>query len=311
MKKFLKYLLYLGLLSVLGLLVYGLIKNIMGPDPCRCLALQYENPNVYSELSSRIRSNPNQTYDELKDDMKELQEKQENSWALSKSCSDFYFKKANLTYGNFSKEKYIAYLSGLCNSQKVPQYDSTEEPEEGPEVTNVPDEEIKKIIEGIQNRNSVKTVSEDEVLTDNIDEDEVMPEEIEIKRTSTNKFVGTYSFSNNECENGCGSLLINPESDNSLIFYLEVNRGAPNYNSGSLMGKLFISNQNTYEYTSNEFGSCGLTFKLDDNFISIKTIDNRNDCGFGNNVSADGVYKLLNNYIPEYYINGEGSKIFF
>ena len=133
----------------------------------------------------------------------------------------------------------------------------------------------------------------------------------QIKEGSTNKFVGTYSFGNNECENGCGSLLIHPESDNSLIFYLEVNRGAPSYNSGSLMGKLFISNQNTYEYTSNEFGSCGLTFKLDDDFISIKTIDDRYNCGFGNAVSADGVYKLLNNYIPEYYITREGSKFFF
>ena len=133
----------------------------------------------------------------------------------------------------------------------------------------------------------------------------------QIKEGSTNKFVGTYSFGNNECENGCGSLLIHPESDNSLIFYLEVNRGAPSYNSGSLMGKLFISNQNTYEYTSNEFGFCGLTFKLDDDFISIKTIDNGYNCGFGNAVSADGVYKLLNNYIPEYYITREGSKFFF
>ena len=135
--------------------------------------------------------------------------------------------------------------------------------------------------------------------------------DIEIKRKSTNEFVGTYSFGDNECENGCGSLLIHPESDSSVIFYLEVNRGAPNYNSGAVKGKLFMSSENIYEYNSNKFGACGLVFELDDVFMKIKTIVNKNNCGFGFNVSADGLYKLLDNNVPEYYTNGEGSKNLF
>ena len=42
--------------------------------------------------------------------------------------------------------------------------------------------------------------------------------DIEINRTSTNKLVGTYSFGDNECENGCGELLIHPNSDGSFSF---------------------------------------------------------------------------------------------
>ena len=135
--------------------------------------------------------------------------------------------------------------------------------------------------------------------------------DIEINRTSTNKLVGTYSFGDNECENGCGELLIHPNSDGSLQFYLSVNRGAPNYNSGAVRGNLLMSKPNTYIFSSNHFGACGLSFELNDIIMIVKTMENRNNCGFGYNVSADGQYKLLNNFIPEYFTNGEGSKILF
>ena len=72
-----------------------------------------------------------------------------------------------------------------------------------------------------------------------------------------------------------------------------------------------MSSENIYEYNSNKFGACGLVFELDDVFMKIKTIVNKNNCGFGYNVSADGSYKLLDNYVPEYYTNGEGSKNLF
>ena len=387
----------MGLFTVLGLLGYGLIKNIIGPDPCRCLALQYDNPNVHSELSSRIRSNPNQTYDELKDDIRELQEKQENSWALSKSCSDFYFKKANLTYDDFrpgygGKRKYIAYLSGLCNNQKGTQY------EEVPEVLTdniyedevIPEEiEMEKVESG-----EVKDVEwlislGDEVdvgvwfLEENYNEGNIFESEtynighkelldklksgkrdsetidqlkdmlkangknystslyvknyyrederiygIDIAKNLdeginytpraqaiVNVFPGSYSFGDPECQNGCGTLLVRPRYHRGLMFYLSINSGAPSWNSGSLKGQFFRTAENTFEYTSNEFGFCSLTFKLDYDFengtrndraVIVKTVDNRNNCGFGHNVSADGVYKLLNDDIPYQYINQEG-----
>jgi len=135
--------------------------------------------------------------------------------------------------------------------------------------------------------------------------------DIEINRTSSNKFVGTYSFGDDMCENGCGELLIHPNNDGTLQFYLSVNRGAPNYNSGAVKGNLIMTNPNTYIYTSNQFGSCKLSFELNGNIIIVRTMENSNNCGFGYNVYADGSYKLLNNFIPEFFTNGEGSKILF
>ena len=161
MKKFLKYLLYLGLISItmviilsrLGLLGTG------GVDPCRCLTDYYEW-NFYADSPTYNPARPKEA---------------EKILAFRSSCIKVHMKKAGDT-----GTVYINYLNRLCNDQKATQYDAYIE--EVPEVTNVPDEEIKKIIEGIQNRNSVKTVTEDEVLTDNIYEDEVIPEEIEMEK---------------------------------------------------------------------------------------------------------------------------------
>ena len=164
MKKFLKYLLYLGLISIAMLIIIsrlGLFGLGGVADPCRCLTDYYEW-NFYADSPTYNPARPKEA---------------EKILALRSICIEDHMKKAGDT-----GTVYINYLNRLCNDQKATQYDSREEPEEVPEDRNVPDEEIKKINEGIQNRNSVKTVPEDEVLTDNIYEDEVIPEEIEMEK---------------------------------------------------------------------------------------------------------------------------------
>ena len=135
--------------------------------------------------------------------------------------------------------------------------------------------------------------------------------DIEIKRTSTNKFVGTYSFGDDDCENGCGRVLIHPESDSTALFYIDVNRGAPSYNSGALRGRIYKNSNDTYLFYSKEYGECSLKITLNNNILSVSTEDGKNECGFGYAVRADANYILIDNFVPEYYTTGEDSKIYF
>ena len=45
--------------------------------------------------------------------------------------------------------------------------------------------------------------------------------------------------------------------------------------------------------------------------LTIKTIDNCYECGFGANVTVDNQYIFKDNKIPKYFIDGHGHKIFF
>lgn len=61
----------------------------------------------------------------------------------------------------------------------------------------------------------------------------------ESQRLQTMKYAGTFSYAKDK--NGAtGTILIYPESDSTILFYIEINRGAPSYNMGSLYGRLKI-----------------------------------------------------------------------
>ncbi len=135
--------------------------------------------------------------------------------------------------------------------------------------------------------------------------------DVEIIRKSKYKIVGTYSFGDDDCENGCGRVLIHPESDSTALFYIDVNRGAPSYNSGALKGRIFKNSNDTYLFYSKEYGECSLKITLNNNILSVSTEDGKNECGFGYAVRADANYILIDNFVPEYYTTGEDSKIYF
>ena len=156
MKKVLKYLLYLFIITLVCLIVYAFYVNKKGPDPCLCLSNYREGQATLGYFAKDL----------TKDFSKERRRKK---LAFGRTCVEFHSKKAG-----GGGELYVNHIKKLCNNQKATQY------EEEPEVWPIDDQqekakreqEIKKILEGIQNRNNVKTVPEDELLTDNIYEDE-------------------------------------------------------------------------------------------------------------------------------------------
>jgi hypothetical protein len=132
------------------------------------------------------------------------------------------------------------------------------------------------------------------------------------KKLLTYKFGGTYGYGKGH-DVPSGKLLVYPETDSTVLFYMHASTGKPAFNSGMLFGRVQVrgeSGQFLYKFNFAD-GACQLAFQFLKNTIEIKTIQDAGGCGFGNGVQADGTYKLISSFIPQYFENGEGKEIFF
>lgn len=125
---------------------------------------------------------------------------------------------------------------------------------------------------------------------------------------TTNGIPGTYIKHYPNGEVG-GALYIHPYSDSEVLIYLEVNRGAPSYNSGSLYTTIKWGENGAILEDYEDGMECRLDFFKEDDRITINTIAGQ--CGFGYGVNAEGTYYKESDKVPEYFLNGEGSKIYF
>lgn len=126
----------------------------------------------------------------------------------------------------------------------------------------------------------------------------------------TKQYAGTYSYGHSIKRN-FGTILIYPETDSTILFFINVNRGAPSYNYGTLYARLQIKDGKGTFYT-NTFSEngCKLNFRFIKNNLIIETVDAQFDCGFGNGVFADGRFIKESSKIP-YYFEDDIEKIYF
>lgn len=124
---------------------------------------------------------------------------------------------------------------------------------------------------------------------------------------------GTYRYGTDPDKGAAGSVMIYPLNDNTVMFFLDVSRGAPSYNSGQLLGQMTIKdNVGTYDAKQHyEYLDCTLTFEFSGDQLTVTTGDGKNDCGFGHGVYADNTYKLADKSIPSYFINMAGDTFQF
>ena len=132
------------------------------------------------------------------------------------------------------------------------------------------------------------------------------------KKLLTAKYAGIYSYGDIE-KSGSGTIYIYPETDSNILFYIDLNRGAPSYNMGSEYGRIKIINGNGTYYIkeSGESIGCKWNIKFIKNKIIIKTLDNENNCSYGYGVLTDGIFYRKSKTIPLYFENQEGTKIYF
>lgn len=128
------------------------------------------------------------------------------------------------------------------------------------------------------------------------------------------KWAGTYGYGTHPDSGRTGYLKLYPNSDSTLIFSLDLNRGAPSYNSGELVGELILQSDTSGSFSKNsldDFIQCQLTFIRDDKSIWIHNTMENDECGYGHGVFSYGQYLLKDSSIPLSFTTGEGKEIEF
>ena len=131
---------------------------------------------------------------------------------------------------------------------------------------------------------------------------------------ATAKYAGVYGYGTVPQKGSVGFVSVYPETDSSILFYIELNRGAPSYNMGYLYGRVKILDglgmfhTMSFEY---ENKGCRWSFHFTKDKLTIKTENEERECGFGGNVNADGDYKRKSYVSKEYFVDSDQKKIFF
>jgi hypothetical protein len=132
-------------------------------------------------------------------------------------------------------------------------------------------------------------------------------------RLSSLKYSGTYFYGKGIEKGGIGTITVFPENDTTILFYLDLNRGVPSYNMGSLYGQVKIINDCGvfFKKFDSSGKSCKWNLVFSKNNLIIKTIDGQDNCGFGFAVNADGIFKRSSKKIIGYFEDMEKRKIYF
>jgi hypothetical protein len=132
-------------------------------------------------------------------------------------------------------------------------------------------------------------------------------------KPSTCKYAGTYNYGGINRKGAAGSIIIYPETDTTVLFYIDLNKGAPSFNMGSLYGRVIVNGERGTFSTrlDNENKGCEWTLNFSKKSLNITTSFGYGDCGFGNAVYADGKFKKRSNKIIQHFENTEGEKVYF
>ena len=133
------------------------------------------------------------------------------------------------------------------------------------------------------------------------------------KKLLTTKYTGTYCYGVEVEKTRIGTIIIYPETDSTILFCIDLNRGAPSYNMGFDYGRVRIINDTGTYYTKEdgEDKGCKWSIQFIKNTLVIKTIDNQDNCGFGYGVYAAGTFIRTSKKLTAYFENQEGTKIYF
>ena len=132
------------------------------------------------------------------------------------------------------------------------------------------------------------------------------------KQLMTTKYAGVYKVK----KGSIGSVTVYPETDSTILFYIDICQGAPSYNLGQLYARIKIKDgegmyfSTDFDYTDEKKG-CKWQMTIKKYMLTIKTLENCYECGFGANVKGDNQYTLKNSKTPQFFIDGANNKIFF
>ncbi len=124
---------------------------------------------------------------------------------------------------------------------------------------------------------------------------------------------GKYQYGNDIEKGRLGLAYVYAKNDSAILIYLDLNRGAPSYNMGSVWGEVVIKNGKGLFNISIEGykKSCQFFLEFKGAKLTIKTINDQDDCGFGYGVIADGTFKKISAKNPAYFTDATGEKVYF
>jgi hypothetical protein len=127
----------------------------------------------------------------------------------------------------------------------------------------------------------------------------------------TTKHAGEYSWASKNAGGAGGQVIVYPESNSTILFYLYQNRGEPSFNMGELYGRVTITNGTGVFFNKDYPGSnCKFRLTFIGEKLTIETLESKEDCGFGGGVYADGEFTRTSAKIPEYF-EGIERKVYF
>jgi hypothetical protein len=130
--------------------------------------------------------------------------------------------------------------------------------------------------------------------------------------TSFTDYSGTYQLGPQK--NGrLGKVTLLHDTSGKILFYIYLDGGKPSEHEGQLYGQ-FRLKLNKAIFTAKCEGAekgCKWSLVFTDSTLTIKTINEQNECGFGYGVTADGTYKRKSSVRPEYFIDESKDKIYF
>ena len=108
------------------------------------------------------------------------------------------------------------------------------------------------------------------------------------------EYDGIYRYGTTADSGRTSIIYVNQNSDSTLLFYLELNRGAPSYNSGAIVGQMTIIGPGEADFTMKNEGhniNCSMNFWFTNDSLYIRTNDQEDDCGYGYGVYSSGDFK--------------------
>ena len=96
-----------------------------------------------------------------------------------------------------------------------------------------------------------------------------------------------------------GMWLKTEQVGHKVRFQLELARGAPSYNSGWIEGAFEVHDASGV-FRTNQYGVCEITFEFARSSVRITESENRQECGFGYNVHANGTLLLKSREAPKF-----------
>lgn len=128
----------------------------------------------------------------------------------------------------------------------------------------------------------------------------------------TEIYAGVYGYGSNLKKGATGRLLINPESDSTILFYLKLNRGGPSFNSGETYGRIKLKDKSSgvYSRIDTTWGyNCVLSFYFKEDKVVIEPLNEK--CGYGWKVYPGGEFKRKSSKIPDGFTDYSNNRVLF